>query len=38
MQQVPNRHKGVLGASVLDFRKIEAKMPVSQMGSSPFLK
>jgi hypothetical protein len=38
MQQVPNRYKDVLGGFVLDFPKIESKMPISQMGCSPFLK
>jgi len=38
MQQVPNRYKDVLGGFVLDFGKIESKMPISQMGSLPFLK
>jgi hypothetical protein len=31
MQQVQNRHKGVLGASVLDFHKIGPKMSTSEL-------
>ncbi len=38
MQQLPNRDKDVLGGFVLDFRKVEPKMPVFQMGNSLFLK